>query len=140
MSTTLNNWLVLGGRILLSLIFLLSGVNKIFDFEETTKYMVSEGMKMVPVTLVGAIIIEVAGALCVMSGFQARFGALLLAIFLVTATLIFHDFWTLPEEAQQMQMIMFMKNLAILGGLLVVIGHGPGEISVDARLNNRQGT
>ncbi len=66
-------------------------------------------------------------------GFKARVGAVLLIIFLIPATLIFHNFWAFEGMERQMQMIMFMKNLAILGGLLLVLGLGPGPISVDQR-------
>ena len=132
MSKTLGNAATLAGRVLFSLIFLLSGIGKIFDWENTSKFMESEGMPMVSVALVGAIVFEIVGALSIMSGFKSRWGAMLLIIFLIPATFIFHDFWTLPEDQQQIQMTMFMKNVSILGGLLIIIGHGPGSISVEA--------
>jgi putative oxidoreductase len=68
-------------------------------------------------------------------GYQARIGATLLAIFIVLATVFFHNFWALPSEEQQAQMVQFMKNLAILGGLLLIIANGPGPWSVDQALS-----
>lgn len=115
---------VIAGRVLLSLIFLLSGLNKIGDFSGTAEYMAAAGMPMVNILLVGAIVFEIVGALLVMTGFQARIGAAMLIIFLIPATLIFHNFWALEGDEQQIQMIMFLKNLSIGGGLLFLIGQG----------------
>lgn len=120
----------LAGRILLALIFIMSGIGKIPDFANTADYMASRGMPLVTLLLVGAIIFELLGGLLVATGFKARLGAILLIIFLVPASLIFHNFWAYPEEQQKVQMIMFMKNLAIMGGLLIVTSRGPGSLSV----------
>jgi putative oxidoreductase len=126
-------WAPLLGRIGLSAIFLLSGVNKITNWEQTAQYMQAQGMPLVPLFLVGAIVLELAGGLSVLLGFHARLGAALLILFLIPATLIFHNFWALQGPEQQLQMIMFLKNVAILGGLLLIVGMGPGPISLDNR-------
>ena len=130
---TATRWGTLIGRIFLSLIFVSSGLQKIGAWEQTAQYMASERMFAVPLFLAGAIVLEVLGGLSVLIGFKARWGALALIVFLVPTTLIFHDFWTYTGQEQQMQMIQFMKNLAILGGLFVVFGLGAGPMSVDAR-------
>ncbi len=126
-------WAPLLGRIGLSAIFLLSGVNKITNWEQTAQYMQAQGMPLVPLFLAGAIVLELVGGLSVLLGFHARLGAALLILFLIPATLIFHNFWALEGQAQQLQMIMFLKNVAILGGLLLIVGMGPGPISLDNR-------
>jgi putative oxidoreductase len=128
-----NRYVPLLGRILLALIFLISGLGKIFDWQGTAGYMASKGMPLIPFFLLGAIVLELAGGLAVLLGFKARIGALLLIVFLIPATLIFHNFWTLTGMERQIQMIMFLKNLAIMGGLLLVVGLGPGPLSLDEK-------
>lgn len=121
------------GRILISSIFLMSGFGKIADWSGTAGYMASKGMPLVPMFLIGAIVFELGGGLSVLLGFKAKIGAAALAAFLIPVTLIFHNFWTLEGMDQQIQMIMFMKNLAILGGLLLIIALGAGPLSIDNR-------
>lgn len=133
----LERYAPLAGRILLSLIFVMSGLSKIGGWNDTAGYMASKGMPMVPLFLVGAILFEVLGGLSVLLGFKAKIGAAALIVFLIPATLIFHNFWTLEGMEQQMQMIMFMKNLSIMGGLLLVIGRGAGPLSLDERAKEK---
>jgi len=128
-----NRFAPLLGRILLALIFLVSGLGKIFDWQGTAGYMASKGMPLIPFFLLGAILLELAGGLAVLLGFKARIGAVLLIVFLIPATLIFHNFWTLTGMERQIQMVMFLKNLAIMGGLLLVVGLGPGPLSLDEK-------
>lgn len=121
------------GRIFLSAIFLLSGVSKITDIEGTKGYMASRNMPeaYIGILLIGAIAFELAGGAAVLIGFQTRLGAALLILFLIPTTLIFHNWWTFPPEEQQLQMIMFLKNLAIFGGLWLLVAFGPGTMSFD---------
>jgi putative oxidoreductase len=119
------------GRLLLSAIFLMSGADKIFQWSRTAEQMSSEGMVLVPVFLLLAVVFELAGGLSILLGIKARVGAFALIVFLVPVTLIFHDFWQYEGEAQMRQMIQFVKNLAILGGLCVVLTHGAGPVSYD---------
>jgi len=121
------------GRILLALTFLVSGFGKIGGWNETAGYMASKGMPLVPLFLVAGILLEIGGGLSVLLGFRARLGAAALIVFLIPATFIFHNFWALEGMDQQINMIMFMKNLSILGGLLLVVAFGPGPISIDNR-------
>jgi len=97
--------------------------------------MADKGMPAVPVFLVGAILCEIGGGLSLLLGCKARLGALLLFLFLIPTTLVFHNFWDYQGAEQKMQMINFMKNLAIMGGLALVVGFGPGPISVDRGMN-----
>src|SRR5581483_11641856 len=125
------SWTILAGRLLLSPIFLLSGLMKILNFAQTGNMMEAEGMVWVPLFLVMSILVEVLGGLSLLLGFKARLGALLLVFFLVPVTLIFHDFWTYQGEAMQDQMAHFLKNVTIMGGLLVVAGAGAGKYALD---------
>lgn len=111
--------IILLGRVLMGQIFLLAGIHKMMDWQGTATYMASQGMPWIPFFLAGAMLVETLGGLSLILGIQARVGALGLAAFLVPATLIFHDFWTLEEPQRSLQMIMFQKNLAIMGGLLL---------------------
>jgi len=125
----------LAGRSLLSAIFLMSGAMKIMNWSKTADSMAQEGMLLVPFFLAGAIAFELLGGLSVLVGFQARIGALLLFLFLIPTTLIFHDFWSFEGPAMQQQMQHFMKNLTIMGGLLTVVAAGAGRYSLDAWLS-----
>jgi|SRR3990167_8208298 len=116
------------GRVLIAAIFLISGYGKIMDPQGAMQYMSSAGMPAVRLFLIGAIILEIGGGLCLITGFHARRGALALIVFLVPTTLIFHT-----NFSDRMQVIMFLKNLAILGGLLMAAAYGAGTWSLDAR-------
>jgi putative oxidoreductase len=115
------------GRILLSAIFLMSGLGKLTNFTGTQQYMANYGMPMTKFFLICAIILEIGGGLSTLLGYRAKWGALALVIFLIPATLIFHT-----RFSDQIQMIMFMKNLAIMGGLVLIATQGAGPLSIDA--------
>ena len=83
--------------------------------------------------VVGAIVVEALGGLSLIVGFKARWGALALIGFTIVATVIFHQFWALEGMERQIQMIMFMKNVSITGGLLLVVAYGAGRFSFDQR-------
>jgi putative oxidoreductase len=109
----------------------MSGVNKVLHWSQTADQMRSEGMVGVPVFLALAILVEIGAGLAIVIGWKTRPAAFLMVIFLIPVTLIFHDFWRYQGSAQMQQMIHFMKNLAILGGLLGILDHGAGPVSVD---------
>jgi putative oxidoreductase len=116
----------LTGRVGLAAIFLLSGLNKIGAYEGTQAYMASAG---VPGLLLPAVIVrEVIGAVLLIAGFQTRLAAVALAGFSVLSALLFHF-----NLADQMQFILFFKNIAMAGGFLVLAAHGAGPLSVDGR-------
>jgi len=125
------------GRILLALIFLMSGIMKIPNWEGTAGYMEFMGMPMVTLFLIGAVVLEIGGSLSVILGYKARWGALALIVFTIPTTLIFHAYWAVDPEQMQIQQIMFMKNLAIIGGLLVIMANGAGPLSLDAKSGGR---
>lgn len=135
MNATVRGILTVVGRVLLSTIFLMSAVgNKIPHFRDVAGYMAQAGVPAPEFMLVGAIAFLVVGSLSVIVGYRARVGASLLLVFLALATYYFHNFWALSDpQAQQMQMIQFMKNLSMMGAMLFVIANGPGPMSVDNR-------
>jgi len=116
----------LAARILLAHIFVMAGFNKIVGYAGTQGYMESVGVPGMLLPLV--IIVELGAGLALVVGWQTRLAALGLAGFTVLAALIFHN-----NLGEQMQMIMFMKNLAITGGLLLLAEHGAGAFSIDNR-------
>jgi putative oxidoreductase len=120
------------GRILISLIFLVSGVNKLTSYADTLSYMQSAG---VPGFLLPVVIaVEILGALAIIVGWHLRWAALALAGFSLLTALLFHlDF------SNQMQTIMFLKNLAIAGGFLVLFANGAGELGLDGRHSQGDG-
>ena len=121
------------GRILMVLIFLKSGIGKIENFSGTALFMTKAGMPYTPFFLFGAIFLELAGGLTIALGFLTRVGALMLLVFLVPTTLIFHG-----NFADQGQVIHFMKNVSMFGGCLFLLGAGPGRFSLDYLFGGRK--
>jgi putative oxidoreductase len=118
------------GRILITAIFLVSGYHKIVGFAAVSGMLAKMGMPFPDLLTVGAIVFELGGSLMVLLGWNARWGALLLVIFTIPATLMFHNFWAMGPAEYQNQLIHFQKNLAIIGGLLYVMVMGPGPYSL----------
>lgn len=124
------------GRLLLAMIFVMSGLGKISSYAGTQGYMEAMGVPGVLLPLV--ILIEVIGGLAIILGWQTRVAAIALAGFSIVAAALFHS-----DFGDQMQMIMFMKNTAIAGGFLLLFAHGPGAYALDNRnsdpVNPKQG-
>ena len=120
-------------RILLALMFILAGFSKFAGLEGTAGFIASKGLPMPTVLAFLTALLEVVGGLAIAVGFHARIAALALALFTLLATLIFHNFWAMPAEQQMVQQLMFMKNLSVSGGLLLLFVFGAGSASVDAR-------
>lgn len=127
------NAMALLGRILLALVFLLSGIGKLRGFDGTMAYISSAGLPLPGVLAALALALEIVAGVALILGYRTRWAALALAAFTLVAAFLFHNFWSMPEQAQVMQQIMFLKNLAIAGGLLMVAAYGPGAWSVDCR-------
>jgi len=119
------------GRVLLALIFIIAGYGKITGFDGTVGYMQAYNVPMTQVLAVLAIIVELGGGLMIAVGWKARWAAAAIFIFVLIASFIFHAFWAVPADQAQLQNIMFMKNLAIMGGMLYIIVYGSGPLSVD---------
>jgi putative oxidoreductase len=120
----------LAGRVLITFLFLRSAYGKSFEFTAVAGMMAKKGMPFPEFLLAGAVAFEIAGGLMVLFGWNARVGALLLAIFLVPATLIFHNFWAVDPAQVSSQLNHFLKNLTILGVLVFIIGMGSGPLSL----------
>ena len=133
MLDTLRSPLALVGRFLLALMFVLAGFSKIAGFAGPVGYIESKGLPAAQVLAVLTVVLEIGGGLALMAGFHARWAALLLALFTLLASVVFHNFWAMPAEQQMMQQLMFMKNLSVVGGLLLVAALGAGPASLDAR-------
>jgi putative oxidoreductase len=128
----LERYAPLVARILISQIFLLSGMQKVMDPAGTAAAMEERGMFWIPLFLWAAVAVELLGGLSLLLGFKARLGALLLFLFLIPVTLTFHNFWTEsdPKEFRD-NMILLMHNLTLMGGLLLVMTYGAGPFSFD---------
>jgi putative oxidoreductase len=134
------------GRVLLSIIFIASGINQILSWQGTQQYLtqgltnwltisvgnpnlqsaVEFGLANAFSLLLIAVIFQIIGGLFVFLGLWIRLGALLLILFLIPTTIVFHHFWDFQGADREMQMINFMKNVSILGGLLFVLALGKG--------------
>jgi putative oxidoreductase len=123
--------LALVGRILLGLIFVLSGFQKLTGFSGAVGAIASKGLPMPEVLAVLTIAIELGAGLLLVVGLKARWAGLLLFLFIIPVSLTFHNFWTMEGAAAAMNKIQFLKNVAIMGGMLMVAAFGPGRYSVD---------
>lgn len=133
MFNTLQNPLTLAGRLLLASLFLPAGIGKITGFAGTVGYITSVGLPMPEVGAVIALTVEIVGGLALIAGFGTRTAALALALFTLIASVFFHNYWAVPADQQFVQQLMFFKNIAVVGGLLVLAAWGAGAWSVDAR-------
>lgn len=134
----IRSLLIFFARIAIAAIFIFSGASKIMFYDQTAQYMAAKGFTYIPVFLIGAAIVELVGGLCLLLGYKTRFGAALLLLFLIPTTLIFHNFWGVPEGEKMLQQIMFLKNLAIFGGLIYVLCDGAAGCSVDACCRHKE--
>jgi putative oxidoreductase len=123
----------LAGRGLVSAIFLMSAVGKLGNFAGTASMMATKGFPAASAFLLGAIVVEICGGLSVLTGYKARWGAAALFAFLIPTTLIFHNFWAYTGADLEAQMIHFLKNVSIMGGLLSTVAFGSGALSLDSR-------
>ncbi len=120
------SYLMLFGRIMVGAIFFLSGIHKITNPESTQQYMASMGMPATGFFLIGAMIVEIGAGLSLLLGFWSHIGTAVLFLFMIPTTFIFHT-----DFSSQTQVIMFLKNMAMMGGLIYLYLFGPGPFSVD---------
>lgn len=133
MWTALQNPLALAARILIAALFLPFGVGKISGFSNTVGYISAAGLPLPELGAALAIAVEVGGSLALIAGFQTRWTACIMALFSLATAVFFHQFWAAPVDQVVTQNIMFFKNLAIAGGLLMLSAFGPGAWSVETR-------
>jgi putative oxidoreductase len=117
----LNCLLAFLGRVLISLIFLFGALGKFMNYDVMVGYMASKELQYIPVLLYVSAFIELIGAICLIIGYKRKVAATILFLYLIPVTYFMHDFWNLSGPAQQPEMIHFLSNLAIMGGLLTIV-------------------
>ena len=133
LNDSLKASLAVAGRVLLALMFVLSGYSKLTGIEGTAGFIASAGLPAATTLAVLVGLFEVVAGIALAVGFKTRWAALGLAGFTLVASLIFHAWWSAPADQQFVQQLMFMKNLAVAGGMLFVASLGAGALSVDTR-------
>ena len=121
------------GRLLLAALFLPAGIGKLTGFAGTVGYIASKGLPLPELGAALAVLVEVGGGLALIAGFGTRAAALVLALFTLVASVVFHNYWGVPADQAFMQQLLFFKNIAVVGGLLTVAAWGAGAWSLDAR-------
>lgn len=121
------------GRILIALIFIISGAFKILGYSQTVGYATQKGLPVANIAIACAIAIEILCGLAVLVGFKTRIASWILFLYLIPTTFLFHNFWAMTGMQQQDNMAHFLKNLAIMGALLLLASGGATAYSVDAR-------
>ncbi|MBK3664971.1 DoxX family protein [Bradyrhizobium diazoefficiens] len=126
----MNRYLPLIGRVLIGLPFAMSGLGKLAAYGKTTAMIAAVGLPVPPLAYIVAVALELGGGLLLIAGYQARLVSLALAVFCVAAGVAFHN-----NFADQNQMIHFLKNVMMAGGLLQIAAFGAGALSLDNRLS-----
>jgi putative oxidoreductase len=134
--STLASAVVFAGRLLFSFIFIFGGLGHFSP--QTIAYAAAQGVPLAAIAVPLSGVLAIAGGLSILLGYHARIGASLIALFLVAITPMMHNFWAVKDPMMaQMQMIMFLKNLSMLGGALLISQFGAGPWSLDARRASR---
>jgi putative oxidoreductase len=120
-------------RLCMSCIFLVSAFLKMMHWPDYAVMMANHGLPAVPALLSVAIIIELVCGLMLLTGVMARFGSLLLILYLIPVTFVMHNIWTVPPDQVMTQLINMFKNLAIMGGLFMVSAFGPGPLIIQEK-------
>jgi uncharacterized membrane protein YphA (DoxX/SURF4 family) len=128
-----QKYIPLIARVFLAVIFLRGGISHLFDFSGPQQMMAQRGLPLPGLLLLGNIVSQLVGASLLLLGYKTRLGAILLILFLIPTTLVFHT-----NFSQEMQVIAFFKNLGIIGGLLMVVYAGAGPVSLDERTQSRE--
>jgi putative oxidoreductase len=121
------------GRLMLASMFLISGAQKLLDVGATASYIQSAGLPLASTIAVLVGLWESLGGLALATGFYTRPIAFAFGIFTIGVTFVFHRFWEAPPELQTVVQLLFIKNVAIAGGLFFLAGRGAGAISLDER-------
>lgn len=137
MSHTYTSSVSVLARILLALMFILSGFGKLTDIQGTAGYIASGGLPFPMLLAAGVGALELLGGLALVIGFQARWVGLVLGLFTLVASVVFHPFWAVPADQQSITQLLSMKNLSVAGGLLLVSALGAGPLSMDAARQKR---
>jgi putative oxidoreductase len=132
--TPSNSVVTLSGRILLSVVFLISGLFKVAGYSQIVSYAAAAHLPVPGVAIALAAVAELGCGLAILAGFKTRIAAWILFLYLIPTSFIFHNFWAVQGMEQQTQMVNFIKNVAIMGGLLLLSVNGAGAYSADAAL------
>jgi len=112
-------------------LFLPAGISKLMGFDGTVAYFTSLGLALPSLIAMGVIAIEILGGAALIMGYRVKFAAVLLALFTIGASLIGHAYWAVPADQVFVTKLLFYKNIAIVGGLLILAGMGAGQLSID---------
>ena len=132
-ASTLYDWASLIGRIGLAAVFLWSGYGKLVHMDGNVGYMKAFGLPGAELLIWPATLVELVAGAMLLVGWKARWAAAALVVFTLPATFIFHAYWSVPADQALNAQIHFMKNLAIMGGLLGIFAHGSGPLALDRR-------
>jgi len=120
------------GRFFYSLMFIFAGFGNLIDLEHASKYAASMGVPAPTVAVIVSHLMILAGGFSILLGYKVKIGSILLIIFLIPTTIIMHNFWAVKDPMQsQIQMIMFFKNIAMLGGAFIFLYFGSGPLSIE---------
>lgn len=131
MSNSSSGITELAGRILISAIFLFSGASKVVGYTGLVAYATAKGLPMAGAGIAIAAVIEILGGLALLTGFQTRIVSWILFLYLIPVSFTFHNFWTMQGMERMDNQVHFMKNLAIMGGFLILAANGAGPLSID---------
>jgi putative oxidoreductase len=124
------------GRLMISYIFATSGIAKVFSWSGNVAYMSTRHLPLIPVLLAAAMVVELAGSACLVTGYQARIAAFVMFLYTTAVTVLFHNYWASSDMMAAMQETHFRKNLAIMGGLLMLAYSGPGKWALGRRADS----
>ena len=133
MNESYKSYIPVIGRVLLALMFILSGFGKLTDIPGTAGFIASGGLPAPTVLAVLVGLLELLGGLALVVGLQVRAAGLALALFTLAASVVFHAYWSAPAAQQFVTQLLFMKNISVAGGLLLISALGAGPLSLDAR-------
>ena len=136
MSEAYKSYASLVARLLLALMFILAGFGKLTDIQGTAGYIASGGLPFPTLLAVAVGLFELLGGIALVIGFQARIIGLLMALFTIAASVAFHPYWSVPAEQQYITQLLFMKNISVAGGMLLLSALGAGPLSVDGARQN----
>jgi putative oxidoreductase len=125
-------YLPLAARICLCLIFLNAGIKHALDFNNTVGAMADKGLPIANILLLFTVLFQLLGGFSLALGYKVKIGSILLIVFLIPATLVFHNFATNPMELNN-----FLKNIGLIGGLLMIIYTGAGAVSIDSQMSDK---
>ena len=128
---SIENTANLIGRFLMASLFLPAGVTKLMGFNGTVAYFGSLGLPMPSIVAIAVIVIEILGGLALIVGYKVKLSAIILALFTLGASLIGHAYWAVPADQAFVAKLLFYKNIAIVGGLLILASLGAGRLSMD---------